>query len=48
MRNILSRLLATGSFDIIVFGDKVLMDEGEYLTVTSLPGVSSLKMSARH
>ncbi len=28
MRNILSRLLATGNFDIQIFGDKVILDEG--------------------
>ena len=29
MRNILSRLLATKKFDIIIFGDKCIIDEGE-------------------
>lgn len=42
MRNILSRLLATGKFEIMVFGDKVILDEGLYFfnAVESLPDVS--------
>lgn len=30
MRNILSRLLATSKFEITVFGDKVILDEGAF------------------
>ena len=29
MRNILSRLLATGKFEVLIFGDKCIIDEGK-------------------
>ena len=29
-RSILTRLQSNGEFDIVIFGDKVILDEGEY------------------
>lgn len=36
MRNILSRLVATNRFECIIFGDKVIMDEGRQTFVSTL------------
>jgi hypothetical protein len=35
MRNILDRLLSTQDFNIVIFGDKVILDEGNTSLVNS-------------
>lgn len=34
MRDILSRILSHGNFEIVIFGDKTILDEGEWLSVS--------------
>ena len=36
-RNILNRLVESGDFDIVVFGDKVILDEGKSHSACALP-----------
>ena len=46
MRNILSRLLSTGNFDIQIFGDKAILDEG--LDDSLCLSVDLIQMTFRH
>jgi hypothetical protein len=43
-RNILTRLQSNGDFDVVVFGDKVILDEGK---LNSITGLSILSASNR-
>ena len=34
-RNILTRLQANGELDVVIFGDKVILDEGKYTRINN-------------